>query len=78
MKNYVIFKRNSNYTDPAEALKKIENCKIDNNNQTKQNCQNTNNNSSIDAKYADLSNAKVTSWSEFASWSHLENTTPYW
>lgn len=77
MKNYIIFKRTSNYTDPSDVLKKIENCKIDNNNQIKQNCHNTNT-SATDTKYADLTHTKVTSWSEFASWSHLENTTPYW
>lgn len=30
------------------------------------------------SKYSDVGQAKVTSWSEFASWNHLENTCPYW
>lgn len=33
---------------------------------------------SIPQKYTDLSQAKMAAWSEFASWNHLENTSPYW
>lgn len=29
-------------------------------------------------KCADVMQAKVDAWSEFASWTHLENTSPYW
>lgn len=29
-------------------------------------------------KYSDVTQAKVSPWSEFASWNHLENNCPYW
>lgn len=29
-------------------------------------------------KYMEITQAKMDSWSEFASWNHLENTNPYW
>lgn len=29
-------------------------------------------------KYNDLTQSKMTSYSEFASWNHLENECPYW
>lgn len=29
-------------------------------------------------RYQDATQAKVTSWSEFAAWNHLENNCPYW
>lgn len=32
----------------------------------------------IPTKYVDLTQAKIASWSEFASWNHLENSGPYW
>ena len=30
------------------------------------------------AKYNDLTQSKMTSYSEFASWNHLDNECPYW
>lgn len=32
----------------------------------------------IPRKCAEVTEAKMDSWSEFASWTHLENTNPYW
>lgn len=29
-------------------------------------------------KYTDLTQSKMTSYSEFASWNHLDNESPYW
>lgn len=29
-------------------------------------------------KYNDLTQSKMTSYSEFASWNHLDNECPYW
>ncbi|XP_060523690.1 protein phosphatase 1 regulatory subunit 3B [Cylas formicarius] len=29
-------------------------------------------------KFVDASHAKLDSWTQFASWNHLENSTPYW
>lgn len=39
---------------------------------------NSDTNDLIRLKCADALQAKLESWSEFASWTHLENTTPYW
>lgn len=33
---------------------------------------------SIPGKYHDLTQSKMTSYSEFASWNHLDNAAPYW
>lgn len=30
------------------------------------------------AKYNDLTQSKMTSYSEFASWNHLDHECPYW
>lgn len=32
----------------------------------------------IPGKYNDLTQSKMTSYSEFASWNHLDNAAPYW
>lgn len=71
-KNYVILKRTSKYgTQTSSFLMKTD---MIGNNAT----ATASSPISIPQKYADLSQAKMNSWSEFASWNHLENTCPYW
>lgn len=63
-KNYTIFKRTSSQN--SSFLMKNDQKTASTNPIT------------IPQKYSDLTQAKLTSWSEFASWNHLENTCPYW
>lgn len=61
----------TNYPDPAfDVLKQLN----------KSNGTTTTGTSPIPipTKYADITQAKISTWSEFASWNHLENNSPYW
>lgn len=69
-KNYAIVKRTTNYT--ADQSKSLDLATNPETNKT------VSAPIGIPSKYADLTQAKVASWSEFASWNHLENNCPYW
>lgn len=65
-KNYCILKRTSNFGSQNSSFL------------LKTKSTTTTQPISIPQKYSDLSQAKMTAWSEFASWNHLENNCPYW
>lgn len=69
--NYVILKRSSKYGNQTSSF--LIKTEMINASQT-----NVSSPIGIPNKYSDLTQAKMNSWSEFASWTHLENTSPYW
>lgn len=69
--NYGILKRTSKYFSQSSNMLHKNDTKIISTTVTS-------NPMAIPQKYSDLTQAKMTAWSEFASWNHLENNCPYW
>lgn len=68
-KNYVIVKK---------SLTPLHRSLSDSSIFNKKDIDSLSNNTNNTIKYVDATKAKMNSWAQFASWSHLENTTPYW
>lgn len=70
-KNYLIIKKSL-----APLHRSLSDNSLYNNNRKDKDTLNNNQNNT--KKYMEASQAKLNSWSQFASWSHLENSAPYW
>lgn len=69
-KNYVLLKKSSSNEDES-LLQKLRRSESGRNGSDNLPVQNT-------IRCADALHAKLDSWSEFASWNHLDNSCPYW
>lgn len=68
----------ANYVVVKKAVAPIHRSLSDNSLFGKKVVENMRNGISKTSKCRDASQAKLDSWADFASWNHLENSTPYW